>query len=267
MAIVARWASLAVLAGVAAASGCSVVPSDHRVWVDMTGAPARADRPIAVDIENRNGSVTLVVDPSLKKPYIEAAVTQPGKITFAVPPNAKVRSWYTADLRVRGGKPILRVASIRDAATQDATQIHLKVFTPSADGVRIRNSGGMVEIRNATGDFVVENGSTTGVGGDIHILASQRMAGNCDIATTKGDILLDITGNSAGRFELTSVKGSAEFASRGASVLDVHQTASTWTGTLNQGANLIKLRTAEGRAQVNVGIDSATFATAPDPSN
>lgn len=260
MAIVARWVCLAVLAGVV--GGCSVVPSDHRVWVDMTGAPARADRPMAVDIDNRNGSVTLVVDPTLKKPYIEAAVIQPGKTTFAVPPNAKVRSWYTADLKVRGGKPILRVASVRDAATQEATQIHLKVFTPSADGVRIRNSGGTVEVRNATGDFVIENGPVTGVGGDIRVLSTQRLAGNCDFATTKGDIELNISPNSAGRFEVTSVKGAAEFATRGASVLDVHQTASSWTGTLNQGTNLVRVRTAEGRAQVNVGLDGSAFVTA-----
>ncbi|MEK6701850.1 MAG: DUF4097 family beta strand repeat-containing protein [Planctomycetota bacterium] len=237
-----------------ALAGCGLtVPTTNVVNVQQSPTTAKSDRAMQIDIENRNGSVSLSVEPRLTKPIVEAVVwDESGKFMKQVDDKI-VKTWYTADIIMQEGRPIMRVLTSRTDDGKVPAFVKLVIRVPSCDGIRVRNTGGDITLKGVSGPMTVENGFRGGVGGDITISTQARVADDIKVTTTKGDISVHFTPNSQGRIEITSLKGKVEFAARTDGVSKQKRTANASTAILNGGKNLISLSTQEGTARLDIG--------------
>ncbi len=236
-----------------ASGGCSLtVPTTNAVKIQQSPTTTQSDRAMQIDIENRNGSVSLSVEPRLTKPVVEAVVwDESGKFMKQVDEKV-VKTWYVADIITQNGRPVMRVLTSRDESKVPAF-VKLVIRVPSCDGIRVRNTGGDVTLKGVSGPITVENGFRGGIGGDVTISTQSRVSDDIKVTTTKGDVMVHFTPNSQGKIEITSLKGRVEFAARTEGVTHQKRTANTSTAILNGGKNLITLSTQEGTARLDIG--------------
>lgn len=234
------------------AAGCSL-PTDHKLSISKSPAAVNADRAMGLDIENYGGSVIVEVIPGMNKPEVRAAVRDESSGFMRTTDDKTVKGWFAADLVNQNGKPTLRVLTSRTAASQPPASVILKVRVPSADGVRVRNSGGYVELRGVWGEITVENGYRGGEGGDVLVETDRRLTDPVRLTTTNGDIELRTGLTSKGRLELNSPDGNMTINARGDLLTAQRRTASTYVGVLNGGENPIVLTAPTGKLKVDIG--------------
>lgn len=255
--------SLAVagLAGVMGLAGGCSLPTDHSIKIATSPSVARSDRAMSVDCENRNGTVLVVVDPRITKPVVDVTVVDTGGGFMRRTPEATVKSWYAADMVLQDGRPVLRVLTSRDEKSQPPTYVNLTIRVPSCDGLRVRNTGGPVEVRGAWGNIKVENGYRGGTGGDVKVHTTRRLTDSVELSTTGGDISLRMPRESTGKLDLSSPNGDLEVAARTDHVSGVKRTATVYRAVLNNGSNPMTLTTGAGMVHVDIG-DVYTYTNA-----
>lgn len=241
--------------------GCSL-PSDHKLNITRSPSTTNLDRSMGLDVENFGGSVVIEVVPGLSKPEVRASVRDESNGFMRVLDDKMVKGWFSADLVNQNGRPTLRVLTSRSTASKPPASVVLKLRVPAADGVRVRNSGGYVELRGVWGEIIVENGYRGGEGGDILLSTDRRLTDAVRLTTTAGNVELRTGMTSKGRFELNSSDGRMEINVRGDVLTSQRRTASSFVGVLNGGENPIVLTSATGKLKVDVG--GANVASGPE---
>jgi hypothetical protein len=255
-------ASTALAGLLLAATGCSV-PTTHDLRVSKANSVSRLDRPLMVDIENFRGSVEVEVIPTLTQPTLRAWVLDESSQFMRLTDDATVKSWYAAEVVAVQGKPVLRVMTTRDAKTKPSS-VRLLIQTPTCEGIRVRNSGGNVVLRNVGGEITVENGYKGGEGGDIRIETTRRIAEAVSLRTTMGDISILVPTSSQGRLEVNTPKGEPQVNVRADGLESVKKTLTTFSASLNGGTKTWSMLSASGDVKVEVGAWSA-IGTANGP--
>lgn len=241
-----------------AATGCSV-PTTHDLRVAKAGSVSRIDRPLMVDIENFRGSVEVEVIPGLTQPTLRAWVLDESNQFMRLTDDATVKSWYAAEVVAVQGKPVLRIMTTRDAKTKPSS-VRMLIQTPTCEGIRVRNSGGNVVLRNVGGEITVENGYKGGEGGDITIHTTRRIAEPMTLRTTTGDISILVPTSSQGRLEVNTPKGAPQVNVRGDGLEMVKSSLTAFGATLNGGTKIWSMLSADGNIKVEVGAWNSTLA-------
>jgi hypothetical protein len=247
-------------------TGCSV-STTHDLRVAKAANIAKFDRPLSVDIENFRGSVEVEVVPGLTQPTLRAWVLDESNGFMRLTDDATVKSWYAAEIvsvqagaggaAGGGSRPVLRIITTRDAKTKPSS-VRLLVQTPTCEGIRVRNSGGGVVLRNVGGEITVENGYKGGEGGNITIHTSRRIAEPMSLRTTTGDIAILVPTSSQGRLEINTPKGQPQVNVRSDGLDMVKKTLTTFAATLNGGTKPWAMLSADGNIKVEVGAWIAT---------
>jgi outer membrane murein-binding lipoprotein Lpp len=259
--MVFRMIAGSALASLVMLAGCSV-STKHDLRVSKAATISRIDRPLAVDIENYRGSVEVEVVPGLTQPTLRAWVLDESKQFMRLTDDATVKSWYAAEVAVVQGRPVLRIMTTRDAKTKPSS-VRLLVQTPTAEGIRVRNSGGSVILRGVGGEITVENGYKGGEGGDIRVTTTRRISEAMNLRTTAGDVSILVPTNSQGRLEINTPKGEPQVNVRGDGLDMVKKTLTTFGATLNGGTKVWNFLNAEGDVRVEVGGWEPTTGAGP----
>jgi hypothetical protein len=236
--------------------GACSVSTSHDLRVAKAANVAKIDRPLSVDIENFRGSVEVEVVPGLTKPTLRAWVLDESNGFMRLTDDATVKSWYAAEIvtvqAAGGSRPVFRIVTTRDAKTKPSS-VRLVVQTPTCEGVRVRNSGGGVVLKNVGGEITVENGYKGGEGGDITVHTTRRIAETINLRTTTGNIAILVPTSSQGRLEVNTPKGQPLINVRADGLDMVKKTLTTFGATLNGGTKLWSMLSADGNVKIEVG--------------
>lgn len=205
---------------------------------------------VAFDIENFRGSVELRVDPSIRD--IEVAGHAHGA-WFEDDPEAKDEAMRVialeTDLEEEQGRSIMhvRTSSLRD---NEDHRVALVIRTPRADGVRVNNFGGLVELVGTDGSIYIENHD-----GNVEVRTNRPLTQDATVLVTDGTVYFQIPPGSTGAFDLKSLEGIARFKNRVADATSTYSTRSSIQTILEEPTNTITLRTNRGDLRVMVMDD------------
>ncbi|MFA6044273.1 MAG: DUF4097 family beta strand repeat-containing protein [Phycisphaerales bacterium] len=247
----AAWltASVVGLAGCTAegVKRAALTPGADVVRIDMTTDYAPGT-PLAIDIENQGGDVTISVDPSLSQPMVRATSMAPGKMQEAAP-------WAAATLSPSGvaakdAAPILRVLAADISAAKRRTRLEVRV--PACAGLRVRNQDGSVSLAGVSGAVDVQNGTALAPGGPISLDTTQVLDTPLLLRTSSGPITANLPAASHLDLEVTTGSGTVSVQATGMRGTDVKATKQAWSATLNGGAAPGKIATDAGDVVVHL---------------
>ena len=225
----AVWAALPV-----ATSGCGSSPARHAVAV--AGDPT-ATRPLAIDVDNQNGSVEITVDPELDRPIVKASC--PGTTSTERRPD-----FVSAELVTEEGRGVLRViASSPDRP--EPKYVNLRIAVPACDGLRIRNMGGSVRASGVTGAVDVVN-DAPGLTGGTWVGFAAPATQPVSIRANSGGIELRVPEGSTGVLRFKTDRGLIRSDTAKATIREAFSTSREQTATLNGGVNPVALTTQTG---------------------
>lgn len=244
-----RWALIGGLSAIASAglTGCQSAPS---VPVSGTEVLERVAT-IGLDIENRRGSILVHVKPGLAAPRV---IARSGTTTGAPSENYRGERWATAEIVATETGAVLRVRTAPRQENEPDWWTQIIVETPSADGVRIRNSDGVIDLRGVSGALDVVNGGAGTPGGPIWIECGRVIASSVNVQTQSGDIDLFLPSDSTGAIELIS--GDQRLATVAAWTGQLENSShrpGIYRGVLNRGQNAINVRSGAGEVTLRVG--------------
>lgn len=219
--------------------------------------------PVAIDIQNTNGSVEVIIDKRLAAPIIEAQAR--GSVSEREKRGKDGGAWFAHEFTSDEGRPVLRV--LASDPTDRGVAIDLKVKSPSCAGLRVRNARGSVRVRNAAGAVEINNGysngGTSAEGGDVLVSFSDVISGPVTILTTNGHIDLSLPAESGGVITAMTLEGRVSTSTPGATVKNSKYTETKWSGILNGGEHPVQVHTARGNVDLTVRrptpADSQTF--------
>lgn len=197
---------LALAGATAATSGCVIVVDGHHTWDDDSHSSTRkktcninvphvAGKPI--DVQSRNGSVSIVSDPTATDVAIEAVVysKDQGRLEAI---NVKAE---------RDAEGVLRVGvEWADGKPRSNDGCSFKIRLPDAHGVNVNTSNGAVTLEGLDGDAAVDTSN-----GSIRV---ERQSGSLRADTSNGKVTVkSIAGNviadtSNGSVSIEDVAGS-----------------------------------------------------------
>lgn len=238
----ARWRKLRP-------DGLSTPASDT---LSIRGEAITKDRRIAVDVENLNGSVTVLVSDRYDSAHVFARAGWRGKYSKDEWEQVKNEDWVVAEHVVEEGHSILRVLSQAGPDVDPPVRTDIRILLPACDGVFIRNAGGLVKVVGAGGAHTIESGFETGPGGSIEVKTSRDITDPITLRTSDGWVDLVLDQGSAGTVDLQTDQGKVFFSSKFGRTTDVRADTQHWTGVWNASSNPITLRTLSGDARVRV---------------
>lgn len=233
-------------------------------FLPIRGEAVTSDRPIAVDVENLNGSVTVLVSDRYKRAYVYARAAWRGKYSRAEWEEVKNEDWVVAEHVVEEGNSILRVLSQAAPELDPPVRTDIRVLLPACDGVYVRNAGGPVKVVGAGGAHTIESGFDDGPGGNIEVKTSRDISDPITLRTSDGYVDLVLDAGSEGTIDLQTDNGTAFFSSKFGHATDVKPTATHWTGVWNQSTNPISLRTLDGDVRFRVVGNPEDYAVGMD---
>ena len=223
-------------------TGCaSRTPTGHVV---VSGSEAVITGAPAIDVENHNGSVTIIVDPTQPRPEVIAI------------PRGDSRSdpshWTAASMVDDAGHQVLRVLSSDQSEGANARPIDMVIRLPSCGGVRVRNQGGIVVLTNVAGAIDVDNTLTRGDVRSIYLVTNQPLNSPVILRTNRGDVEARVPVGSSGRIEASAPRGRVAVRGIEAPIHDVRLTHEFWTGILNNASNDIRITSDAGNVSLSI---------------
>ncbi|MCC6675566.1 MAG: hypothetical protein IT436_00345 [Phycisphaerales bacterium] len=242
-----KWTLAAALTGVAGLGligGCDM--NRRARTVPLSGVEETASlssAPLAVDIENRSGTVVVRVDPTAKQPAVMARPADGRAIRKDDKP------WAAAELAAQDEHRVLRVVAGGGDTQELMTPIIVTVVVPSCDGVRVKNAGGPVTLEGVGGAISVSNTDLGGKTARIAVETRRDLTLPVSLVSTGGDVSCLAGHGTAGKVTLTATNGHPEIRVRSATRFGASQsTAEGWTGTFGSSDNPITLTTDHGNA-------------------
>jgi hypothetical protein len=237
-----RLASLfaLVLVALLGSVGCRGTPKG---FVPINRSEALAEGPLAVDIQNNRGSVTVIVNPKLEQP----------KIT-AIPRGKKAGSgeWSAASLVMDAGRPVLRVLTA-PPESGEAPIVDIKVYVPDCSGARIRTDDGIITLKGVRGAIDAQTSHGAKNGSVIYVNTTASLQDPMLLRAERGGIEVRMGKDSAGRLQAEAPNGQVEMDAVTGELRDVRYTRQTWTGTLNNGRADFRMTANDGNIVVMVG--------------
>lgn len=222
-------AAIVAAASMSPASGCGSSPSRHQVAVS---GDAVATRPLAIDVDNQNGSVEITVDPELERPIVKASC--PGTTATERQPD-----FVSAELLTEEGRGVLRViASSPDRP--EPKYVNVRITVPACDGLRVRNMGGSVRASGVGGAVDVVN-DAPGLTGGTFVRFGSPVTQPVSIRANGGGIEVRVPEGSTGMLRFKTDRGMIRSDTARASVRGGASTSTEQSATLNGGANPISL--------------------------
>lgn len=243
-------AALAAALGLLASGGCaggrrvrSSVPISGPELVD-------GSRPM-IDVSNWNGSVRILAKENYDKASVTAKLYRASRKDVSRSGLSDATT-VTAESLVENGRPVLRIRSSTTLPNPDRARARLIICVPDCDGVKVRNAGGIVELRHVAGAIDVQNGVGSGPGGRIELWTAKPMTEPVTLTTNGGIVLYQIAPRSTGRFDMTAVNGQAAMEAYGGDVRAQTTTYDRFVGTLNGGENPVTLTSRNGSVWARV---------------
>jgi hypothetical protein len=228
-----------------------------KVAVPLSGMEIAPDFGPTVDVTNFRGSVTVIADERAVTPSVSAKV-RPLDRTFPMKgKELAAKANITADSGLEGGRRLLRVVSTPTGS--DEVAVDLVVRVARTEGVRVRNTGGTVELVRVLGPITVINGVGGASGGDIVVRTGEVMTDHVTLTTTEGDVVYQVGPGSTGAYYLETDSGSAYFNAQMGTVTHVRPEPSKYRGVLNGGDNPITLRSGKGDVRAAVLENAGTY--------
>jgi hypothetical protein len=254
-----RLSVLCLAAAVLAASllgGCGRSTRGQNVAID--GIKLSQEHPTVVDVENWNGTIRVIADPTVKQPLVTARV----RATSKQAPKAGTM-WeavdVTATASIAGTERLLKVVSAPATNPPKDVAVDLTIRVSKVAATRIRNSGGGIELVRVNGPVTVENGVGGGPGGDIQLRTGEVMTFPATLTTTAGRVIYQVGVGSTGQFDLQSEKGETVFTTRTGELDGVVPNEGHYRATLNKGTNPVILRSGDGVVTARVMENAATY--------
>ncbi len=206
---------------------------------------------LAVDVENRRGSVLIKVNPKLTAPRITAVS---GNFKGEAGQNYQSDLWAKAEIAEADGRAVLTVRSKPLEPGEGDYWLQIAIEVPSCDGLRVRNSDGTVDVRGATGAISIENGGAGTPGGYVYLECGKPVTAPVTVSTSEGDVDVIFPTDSTGNMELVSGNGrlAAIIAWTGQMDNSVIRPG-FYSGVLNRGVNPVRVKCAEGEVRLRVG--------------
>ncbi|MBS0191284.1 MAG: hypothetical protein U0573_15760 [Phycisphaerales bacterium] len=220
--------------------------------VSISGSELLEHSPsLALDVENSHGSILVRVNPKLTQPRI-GAVAYAGVAQGSA--NYQSDLWATASLAETDGRAVLTVRTKPQEGPDVGKWVQLAIELPSCDGIRAKNSGGLIDIRDVSGAIWIENGGAGFEGGPIYLEAAKPITAPVTISTSSGNIQVVLPTGSTGDIELIS--SGTKLTDLRAWTGQVDNTTikpGYFHGILNRGTNPIKLRCTDGDVELRIG--------------
>ncbi len=250
-----QFGRFAVLSVLLTCVGCTQTAV---IKVQVEGLKIPREYPAFVEVSNWNGGVQIVASDRITEPEVRAqtrALTRvKGRNTDALRKLGTVRAVSSED----GGKRLLKVTGGIEG-NDPTVALDLQIRMPRAAGIRVINSGGEVEVVGAGGPVFVENGTPGRPGGDIQFRSGIPITEAVTLTTTEGKVLYQIGPGSTGDLDLQTVQGTPEVESTAGTIDGIRFTALRWRGTLEKGANPVRIRSDKGDIRVLVMKDAGTY--------
>jgi hypothetical protein len=255
-----RLPLIAMLTLVAALGwGCRVGNAGAHREVLIAGAATPPDREadLAVDVQNHRGSVRVYVDPRYKQPRVRALRVPPGGVRpdrdrRAAPDPGPQAGWAAAELLVIEGRGTLRVLAEQPFEDYADWATLIEIRLPRCNGVRVRNSGGLVELVNVQGAIDVDNGPPGTAGGSIALRTRHTIVDPLALHTPQGDITVRVGPNSAFALDASTRSGRVDVVARGYTATDALIERFSWAGKVNSGESPAVLTTGSGNVTVEL---------------
>lgn len=240
--------ALAVAASVVAAaalSGCHVTIADNTYTWD-----APLTKPVAVDIENVRGNVTVRGDGTTDQIIVNVDQWIPLENTRTSQVDAGGDNlWEEEDLSVelidQEGGAVLVIRSGR-ASDIEGARLDLEIIMPSLDGALIRNAEGHVVLVDVDGAVRVHNQM-----GPIDVRTSHPIADEVTLTTTGGNIYLQCPPGSSAEVDMMTLDGAVSFRDKIDESSGTHSAStSSVSGFMGTGGNEMICRTDEGNIYV-----------------
>lgn len=242
------WLPLA-LAALTSLSGCA---PQQRVSPEIATPNAGWTAPLALDIENFNGRVSIRVDPAVAAPVVTASVYTSMHLETDRSEAAAQATSNTTQTEEQDGRAVLHVKSETTWPEPEQVWVDIDIVTPRCDGLRVFNRGGKVDISGITGAVLVDNGEYADEPGPIELRTGKPMTDPVALLTTAGSVFYQVGEGSTGRFDLQSADHQPEMDCAILRMSEVHADSRGVTAVIGQGENPVQLRSGRGRVRAFV---------------
>ncbi len=239
-----RFAMIALAATLAALGACGSTAKVSKTF------QAPLSKPVAVDIQNVNGSVIVRADGSSNEIVVTAERWISENVIKGQDPQLHYNDlWNPEDMHIelveQEGGAVLVVRS-GELNTDRGVRIDLHIQMPSLNGVEIRNSGGLVELVNISGAVRVHNQM-----GPIDVRTSYPLADEITLTTTRGNIYLQCPPGSSASVDMLTLDGVVSFRDKVDESSGTHASdTGNLTAFMGAGGNEVLCRTDEGNIYV-----------------
>ena len=205
--------------------------------------------PVAVDVQSFAGDVIIETDPLLSEATVSVVRetshgfkrTKEGKASLE-------EIGYDAKLVPGQLGQMLRVRTWSSHAEPHFQRASLHISLPAVDGLTVRTRGGDVSATGIEGTVQIETSE-----GNVRVMTDLPMTRAVTIVTTEGDIDYRVRGESTGVFDCEAIRGAViQRVHYGRLKIHTGTDHDTLLATLNEGRNLIQLRTVGGEIRVAV---------------
>lgn len=238
--------------------GLATLSSD---FLPIQGEEITASRRTAVDVENLNGSVTILVSDRYKKASVYARANWHADLSDEEWKDISNERWVVAQHVEDGENSVLRVLSQAAPDMDPPVRTEIKILMPACDGVFVRNAGGNVTVVGAGGAHTIASGFELGSGGHIEVRTGRAISDPINLRTSNGAVNLVLAPNSGGLINVQTDDGRVAFGSKYGRLTNVHVEEERWTGTWNGQSNPILLQTLDGDARLRVEEKPEMFST------
>lgn len=231
-----RMLWLAVLAPFVVLSGCTLPQRGTPVLV--RGEPAEG--PLALDIENLHGGVTVEVDARAAGP----------RISIESPEGADLGTWAAAQIDPGEVHPVLRVL-VQPKAGSATPHADVRITVRAMSGVRVRTAGGPIVVSGASGAADAQSGDDVVRGGDVRVAFAQPIDSPVLVRSSGGDVYLDAPVGSRGLLVIKSPV-QPSFDGQGQICAFKSTSGGGWSSDLGPGGFEIRLVADKGSASVRL---------------
>lgn len=237
-----RMLGLALCAASAWLGGCSVSrPRDYTLDIAATTGM------LAVDIENFRGSVEVRTDHRVQQAVVSAKAS--AHVSMGDQSVAAIDEiWIDADLVEEGARGVLTIRTGSPRENMGDHWVSLYVSVPRCEGLRVVNTGGVVEVVGTSGGTTITNHL-----GSVEFRTAKPMTDPVAITTTDGEIYYQVPAGSTGRFDMATLEGRVWYRDRVQGTDNSYAAPGLHTARLNGGSNPVALRT--NRGNINVWVD------------
>jgi hypothetical protein len=215
---------------------------DEPVMLDVAG-------PVEIDVESFSGDVYILGDPSLTQARVtiaREALHGHGRVDEARHSLGDIQS--TATLVPGELGQSLQVRTQTSNGEPHYQRAHVYIEAPEIDGVKVRTANGRVKIKNIRGRVDITTSEAK-----VYLATNQPMNRPVTIVNRNGEIEFRVRAESQGAIDAQTINGRAHgFARYGKLVIGPESRNDIFKATLNEGRNLITLRTVNADIYVAV---------------